>query len=224
MIQIIITIVSSIGMEVTMKIKVSNIAVTIKGKEIFSNVSFEINKGELVAITGPSGCGKTTLLNCLGLIQPIDYGEILIDNIDVTKWNDKNKTKFWHNYAAFIYQDYGIIEDESVAYNITFDKSKVGNKQVQSILQKVGLSGRDKELAIVLSGGEKQRCGIARAIFKNASIIYADEPTASLDMNNRELVIELLRERAKQGAIVVLATHDERLVNECDNIIDMTKS
>lgn len=110
-----------------------------------------------------------------------------------------------------------------MAYNITLDKSKVRNKQVQSILQKVGLSGRDKELAIVLSGGEKQRCGITRAIFKNASIIYADEPTASLDMNNRELVIELLRERAKQGAIVVLATHDERLVNECDNIIDLTE-
>ena len=95
------------------------------------------------------------------------------------------------------------------------------NNEVQTILKKVKLADRYDELAIVLSGGEKQRIGIARAIFKNATVIYADEPTASLDMSNRELVIELLRQCAKQGAIVVLATHDERLANECHKIIDM---
>lgn len=204
-----------------MEIKVNDITVTISGNKIFSNISFEMKKGEMVAITGPSGCGKTTLLNCLGLIQPVDYGNIIIDGKNVTKLSDKEKTKFWHDYATFIYQDYGIIEDESVAYNVTLDKYKIRSNKVQTILQKVGLAGRDNDLAIVLSGGEKQRIGIARAILKNATIIYADEPTASLDANNRELVIELLRQCAKEGAIVVLATHDERLVNECDRIIDM---
>lgn len=204
-----------------MEINVNDIAVGISGKKIFSNVSFEIKKGEMVAITGPSGCGKTTLLNCLGLIQPVDCGKIMIDGKDVTKLKDKEKTKFWHDYATFIYQDYGIIEDESVAYNVTLDKYKMRSNEVQTILKNIGLSGRDNELAIVLSGGEKQRIGIARAILKNATVIYADEPTASLDVNNRELVIELLRQCAKQGAIVVLATHDERLVNKCDRIIDM---
>lgn len=208
-------------MEITMEIKVNDITVTISGNKIFSNISFEMKKGEMVAITGPSGCGKTTLLNCLGLIQPVDYGNIIIDGKNVTKLSDKEKTKFWHDYATFIYQDYGIIEDESVAYNVTLDKYKIRSNKVQTILQKVGLAGRDNDLAIVLSGGEKQRIGIARAILKNATIIYADEPTASLDANNRELVIELLRQCAKEGAIVVLATHDERLVNECDRIIDM---
>ena len=204
-----------------MEIKVNDITVTISGNKIFSNISFEMKKGEMVAITGPSGCGKTTLLNCLGLIQTVDYGNIIIDGKNVTKLSDKEKTKFWHDYATFIYQDYGIIEDESVAYNVTLDKYKIRSNKVQTILQKVGLAGRDNDLAIVLSGGEKQRIGIARAILKNATIIYADEPTASLDANNRELVIELLRQCAKEGAIVVLATHDERLVNECDRIIDM---
>ena len=204
-----------------MEFKVNDITVTISGNKIFSNISFEMKKGEMVAITGPSGCGKTTLLNCLGLIQPVDYGNIIIDGKNVTKLSDKEKTKFWHDYATFIYQDYGIIEDESVAYNVTLDKYKIRSNKVQTILQKVGLAGRDNDLAIVLSGGEKQRIGIARAILKNATIIYADEPTASLDANNRELVIELLRQCAKEGAIVVLATHDERLVNECDRIIAM---
>lgn len=208
-------------MEIIMEIKVKDLAITISGKKIFSNISFEMKKGEMVAITGVSGCGKTTLLNCLGLIQPVDCGNIVIDGKNITNLEDRDKTKFWNKYTSFIYQDYGIIEDESVAYNVTLDKSKMRTNKVQTVLEKVGLQGRDNDLAIVLSGGEKQRLGIARAIFKNATIIYADEPTASLDMNNRELVIELLRQCAKDGTIVVLATHDERLVNECDRIISM---
>ena len=158
-----------------MEIKISNISVKINGNLIFSNLSYIMNSGDMIALTGASGCGKTTLLNCLGLIQPIESGTILIDQKNATKWNDKEKTNFWHKYATFIYQDYGIIEDESVAYNITLDKSKIRKSEVETILKKVGLSGRANEQAVVLSGGEKQRIGIARAILKNASIIYADE-------------------------------------------------
>ena len=129
----------------------------------------------------------------------------------------------FYKYATFIYQDYGIVEDETVAYNITLDKSKAKSKAVKNILAKVGLNGRDSELAIVLSGGEKQRIGIARAILKNASIIYADEPTASLDSENRQIVINLLKECASNGAIVILATHDDRLVSECNKVINLNK-
>ena len=109
---------------VKMEIKMNSISVVIKGKRIFSNITDTMNSGDMVALTGSSGCGKTTLLNCLGLIQPIESGSILINGKDTSKWNDKDKTKFWHKYATFIYQDYGIIEDETVAYNITLDKSK----------------------------------------------------------------------------------------------------
>lgn len=206
-----------------MEIKVKDIAVAVSGRKIFSGVSFEVKEGEMVALTGASGCGKTTLLNCLGLIQKADNGEIIINGNDTTKWKEKERTKFWHDQAAFVYQDYGIIEDESVSYNVTLDKQKKGSGEVKKILEKVGLAGRGKELAVVLSGGEKQRIGIARAILKNAAVIYADEPTASLDAANREFVIGLLRQCAKEGAIVVLATHDERLVNECDQIIEISK-
>lgn len=206
-----------------MEMKVKNIGVAIKGKQIFSNISYNMKSGEMIALTGRSGCGKTTLLNCLGLIQSVEKGTIIIDGTDTSEWNDKNKTQFWKNYATFIYQDYGIIEDESVAYNITLDKSKMKSAKVESILERVGMKGRAKEQAIVLSGGEKQRIGIARAIFKKATIIYADEPTASLDSVNRQIVIDLLKECASNGAIVILATHDERLVSECDSVIDMQK-
>ena len=119
---------------VKMEIKINSISVVIKGKRIFSNITDTMNSGDMVALTGSSGCGKTTLLNCLGLIQPIESGSILINGNDTSKWNDKDKTKFWHKYATFIYQDYGIIEDETVAYNITLDKSKAKSKAVKNIL------------------------------------------------------------------------------------------
>jgi ABC-type lipoprotein export system ATPase subunit len=205
-----------------MNIKANGIGVVINGKNIFSNVSLMVDSKEMIAITGPSGCGKTTLLNCLGLIQTIGSGNIIVDGKNATKWNDKEKTKFWHDHATFIYQDYGIIEDETVSYNVTLNKRRSRGNDVQEILKKVGLEGRGQDPASVLSGGEKQRLGIARAIFKNATIIYADEPTASLDTNNRRLVIDLLRQCIKEGASVILATHDERLVKECDKVIDMT--
>lgn len=206
-----------------MKIKLQNASVSINGKKIFSNISYKMQSGEMVALIGRSGCGKTTLLNCLGLIQPIENGRILIDGVDTGKWKDKDKTNFWHKYAAYIYQDYGIIEEESIAYNVTLDKSKIGKPEVEALLKKIGLGGRANEQAVVLSGGEKQRIGIARAIFKNASIIYSDEPTASLDFANREIVVNLLKECASNGAIVIIATHDERMANECDKVINMNQ-
>ena len=192
---------------VKMEIKMNSISVVIKGKRIFSNITDTMNSGDMVALTGSSGCGKTTLLNCLGLIQPIESGSILINGKDTSKWNDKDKTKFWHKYATFIYQDYGIIEDETVAYNITLDKSKAKSKAVKNILDKVGLNGRDSELAIVLSGGEKQRIGIARAILKNASIIYADEPTASLSDKETNLLFSIIRNLKAKGTAVLYVTH-----------------
>lgn len=121
------------------------------------------------------------------------------------------------------YQDYGIIDDESVSFNVSLRKIGSNQRQVNEVLKTVGLSGREKDRAMVLSGGEKQRLGIARAIYKNASVIFADEPTASLDEANRNLVISLLRDCAKRGVAIILATHDERLVKECEEVVVLGK-
>ena len=104
-----------------------------------------------------------------------------------------------------------IIDDESVAYNITLSRMKSDKKRVQGVLSEVSLEERENDCAVVLSGGEKQRLGLARALYKNASIIYADEPTASLDSENREKVISLLHRCTNNGAVVILATHDLKL-------------
>ncbi|AHN22511.1 ABC transporter ATP-binding protein [Lysinibacillus varians] len=204
-----------------MIIQTKNIGIEISGKTIFSNISLEINPNEMMAITGPSGSGKTTLLNCLGLIQSVNSGDILIENQNASKWKEKEKTSFWKDKAAFIYQDYGIIEDENISYNVTLNKQQAKAKIVEEILHTVGLGERGQEMAAVLSGGEKQRLGVARAIYKKASIIYADEPTASLDQMNREVIINLLRKCSENGASVIIATHDERLVSVCDRSINL---
>lgn len=201
-----------------MNIEATDVGVQIEGRSIFSDVSVDITPSTMTALTGPSGSGKTTLLNCLGLIQRPTRGAVLIDGQDTTNWRDRQRTQFWKDYTAFIYQDYGIIEDQSVAYNVTLSKhqSHATISKVEEILTVVGLAQRGGELAAVLSGGEKQRLGVARAIFKDATFIFADEPTASLDTDNRQLVISLLRDRVKQGTSVVIATHDSRLASVCD--------
>ncbi len=204
-----------------MIIQTKNIGIEISGKTILSNISLEINPNEMIAITGPSGSGKTTLLNCLGLIQSVNSGDILIENQHASKWKEKEKTSFWKEKAAFIYQDYGIIEDENVSYNVTLNKRQAKTKVVNEILHTVGLGGRGQDMAVVLSGGEKQRLGVARAIYKKATIIFADEPTASLDKSNREMIINLLKTCSQNGASVIIATHDERLVNVCDRSINL---
>ena len=204
-----------------MNINANNVTLSINGRTILSNVTLLAEGGKMTALSGKSGSGKTTLLNCLGLIQPIDSGEIMVDNLDATNWGEAKRTKFWHDSAAFIYQDYGIIDDETVSFNVSLKKIGNNQREISRVLDAVGLGGREKDMAMVLSGGEKQRLGIARAIYKNASVIFADEPTASLDEKNREIVISLLRDCANRGVAIILATHDERLVYECDTEISL---
>lgn len=207
-----------------MNIKATNVTLSISGRNILSNVSLLAEGGKMTALSGKSGSGKTTLLNCLGLIHPIDSGEILVDNLNATNWREANRTGFWRDSASFIYQDYGIIDDETVSFNVYLKKLGGNQRQISEVLERVGLGGREKDMAMVLSGGEKQRLGIARAMYKKASVIFADEPTASLDEANRQLVISLLKDCANRGAAIILATHDERLVNECDTVISLNNN
>lgn len=204
-----------------MEIRAQKIVVEIGGKYIFKDISISMEGNKMIAITGRSGCGKTTLLNCLGLIQNVKKGSILIDGNDTSAWNENDKTKFWHKSASFIYQDYGIIDNESVYYNVMLNKQKQKYEKVDEVLNLVGLDGRGSDFASVLSGGEKQRLGIARAIYKNSEIIFADEPTASLDSKNREQVVNLLKSRKEAGVMIIIATHDERLISECDENINI---
>ncbi|WP_245605542.1 ABC transporter ATP-binding protein [Thermicanus aegyptius] len=178
--------------------------------------------GTMTALIGPSGAGKTTLLHLLGLLLRPTGGRVLVDGKDTTGWGARQRRLFWKNHAAFILQDYGVIEEESVAFNVTMTSSLFGSRvrgdqeRMKAALAATGLSGREREPAARLSGGEKRRLGIARALYKDAQVIFADEPTASLDDVNSKRVIELLVSLARQGRAVVVATHDDGVVRASD--------
>lgn len=199
-------------------VEARQLTIDIKNRTIVKGVSLTGLPGQLTALTGASGSGKSTLLSALGLLLVPASGQVLIDGVDTTGWTEKQRAQFWAQEAAFIYQDYGVLKDESVGANVALSAQDFNrNRQViEGVLAEVGLAGRSAEPASVLSGGEKQRLGIARAIYKRASVIFADEPTASLDASNRSRVFRLLKEQADAGVTVLIATHDERLISSCD--------
>lgn len=208
-----------------MSIQVKNLAYAIGQRAIFDGVSFQSDPKTITAIVGPSGSGKTTLLNCVGGLLRPTTGSILIDHQETTKWSEKEILKFWQQSAAFVYQDHGLIDDETVAYNVAFKRPRYfrfKNKVEPGVLKSlgdVGLEKRANELASHLSGGERQRVAIARALYRQAQYLFVDEPTASLDLENRNLVLNLLRMIADSGATILMATHDEGAMNFADQIV-----
>ncbi|MFR0585913.1 ATP-binding cassette domain-containing protein [Lactobacillus porci] len=188
------------------------------GKLLFQNLSFQANGGQTVALIGQSGAGKTTLLNLLGLLDQPSKGKILINGENANSWPTRKREKFWREKAAFLYQDAGIIDGESLLYNVSLTKAKKSQEQALHYLKMLGLA-QAHEKAAVLSGGEKRRLGLARLLYKGGRVIYADEPTASLDAANRQLVTDLLLKQAQAGALVFIATHDEALAKKCDTRI-----
>lgn len=197
-----------------------NLGVDISGRTIFKSVDIRVESGTSMAIVGASGSGKTTLLNCLGLLIRPTHGKVVIDGRVMSNSSRGDVLRFWRNSAAFVYQDSGVIDEETVGYNVSLSRKaeKHDTASLESALEKVGLGGRLQDRAIALSGGEKQRLGIARAIYKEADVIFADEPTASLDSDNRAMVRNLLLEQSRMGACVVISTHDVDLAYACDGI------
>lgn len=210
-----------------MDLQVTQLTVNIDKQPLLQGVNFQAQAGQLVGLVGPSGCGKTTLLNVLGLLLPAASGQIRYGGDDAAKWTSRKISKFWHDQASFVIQDAGIDEDESVLYNVTlrnmlFSRQKP-DQSALSALQKVGLCERARDSARVLSGGEQRRLAIARAIYRQSTVIFADEPTASLDEDNRLLVQSLLITEAQRGALVIASTHDLELAKSCTKIIDLSK-
>lgn len=210
-----------------MLLECQEVTVETGGRSILGPVDARFEPGRLNAIIGPSGSGKTTLLNCLGLLLHPTTGTVLLDGQSVTRRDRRRRSLFWRQDCALILQDFGIIDDQCLDFNVTMKLGWLGRARrdvgrAEQALTATGLEGRGAEPAAHLSGGEKQRLSIARAIHKNATVILADEPTASLDSGNRERVIDLLRQRADAGCNVIIATHDDRLIDQCDHTIDLS--
>ena len=188
------------------------------------NVSFSVNKGEFVAIVGPSGSGKSTLLHILGGVDVPTSGSVIIHGEDISQLDETALAIFRRRQIGLIYQFYNLIPILTVEENLTLplrlDGRKPDNRQIDTLVDTLGLKERLGHLPNQLSGGQQQRVSIGRALVNNPALLLADEPTGNLDSENSKEIISLLRYFNKQfNQTVIIITHDERIALSCDRVI-----
>lgn len=190
-----------------------------------SNVNLILNKNELTIIEGPSGSGKTTLLNIIGGLLKPSSGKILVNNKNIIEMNDNEKAYYRNKVIGFVFQSFYLEPDFTVYDNVEVPLIIAGipknerRKMILNTLDSVGLLDKEKMIASKLSGGEKQRVSIARAIVNNPEIILADEPTGNLDSKNGDMIMSLLKRISKEDKIVIVITHnDEQAIKYGDKI------
>lgn len=190
-----------------------------------NNVNLILNKNELTIIEGPSGSGKTTLLNIIGGLLKPSSGKILVNNKNIIEMNDNEKAYYRNKVIGFVFQSFYLEPNFTVYDNVEVPLIIAGipknerRKMILSTLDSVGLLDKEKMIASKLSGGEKQRVSIARAIVNNPEIILADEPTGNLDSKNGDMIMSLLKRISKEDKIVIVITHnDEQAIKYGDKI------
>ena len=193
--------------------------------EIFANrdVSFEIEKGELVIILGASGAGKSTVLNILGGMDTNDEGQVLIDGVDIAKLNAHQRINYRRDDVGFVFQFYNLVPNLTAKENVELASEIVSDAlDPEAVLKEVGLGNRLDNFPAQLSGGEQQRVAIARAVAKNPKILLCDEPTGALDYQTGKQVLGILQDMSrKKGATVVIVTHNGALAPIADRVIRM---
>ncbi|MDG1956240.1 MAG: ABC transporter ATP-binding protein [Candidatus Thioglobus sp.] len=196
---------------------------------VLDNLNFEVKQGEKVAIIGQSGCGKSTLLNLIAGLDKSSSGDVLINNSNIAKLNEKDRTELRSKNLGFVYQFHHLLNDFSSLYNVSLpllikgiDKRKAV-KLAEDILKKVGLEKRLKHKPSQLSGGERQRVAIARAMISEPACLLADEPTGNLDANNAKDVLDLIVELndSKRTALLIV-THDLSIANMMDRKLELS--
>lgn len=181
---------------------------------VLNNMSFEIEEGDFFAITGRSGSGKSTLLYQMGLLDRPNSGQIMIDGVNVSALPHEDRTKFRLKELGYVFQDYALVPELSSIENTAVPllmqglEKKEAYEKAEKALHKVGLGDRLGNLPNQLSGGEQQRVSIARAIAHNPHIIFADEPTANLDSETANYVIEAFLDLNSHGQTIVMVTHE----------------
>lgn len=209
---------------VNKKYKLSN-------KETFQalyDINVEFEKGELVSIVGESGSGKSTLMNLIGGLDSDYTGQIIVGNEDLSKLQEKELDKYRKNRVGFVFQSFNLISHLSILDNVTLalTLSNVGEKEkiakATEILKRVGLESQLKKKPNQLSGGQKQRVAIARALINDPEIIIADEPTGALDSGTSMQILEILKEIADSGKLVIMVTHSEKVASISSRVVEIS--
>lgn len=209
-------------------IKAKNIHKSFDALEVLKGVDIEIAKGEIVSIVGPSGAGKTTLLQILGTLDRPDAGDVEVNDVNFSKLNEKELAAFRNKHIGFIFQFHQLLPEFTALENVMIP-ALIARKDTKSVTARakeligyLGLSERMEHKPSELSGGEKQRVAVARALINNPSVLLADEPSGSLDSKNRDELHKLLFDvREKFGLTLVIVTHDKELAALSDRVIEM---
>jgi len=192
-----------------------------------AGIHMDVAKGEYISIAGPSGCGKSTLLSILGLLDSPTDGEYSLNARPVADLPLSERARVRNREIGFIFQSFNLIGDLTVFENVELPltyrgmKAAERKKRVTEALERVGMAHRAKHLPSQLSGGQQQRVAVARAVAGEPLILLADEPTGNLDSTNGEAVMELLRELHRQGATIIMVTHDPRYAKHADRQIHL---
>ena len=196
---------------------------------VLDNLNFEIKPGEKLAIIGQSGCGKSTLLNLIAGLDKPSEGDVFINNSNIAKLNEKERTELRSNNLGFVYQFHHLLNDFSALYNVALpllinniDKRKA-IKLAEDILMKVDLKNRLQHKPSQLSGGERQRVAIARAMISEPACLLADEPTGNLDADNANDILDLIIElNNKKSTSLLIVTHDLTIANKMDRKLKLS--
>lgn len=194
---------------------------------VINNLNLKIKEKEMVAIVGPSGCGKSTLLNIIGQIDDQYDGTLLIDEKIMNKLNQSQKEKFIRYHINYLFQNFALIETETVKENLLIGleysklKKQEKNERIAEVLKKVKLEKTLNKKVYELSGGEQQRIALARIMLKPGNIVLADEPTGNLDKDSSLLVMKVLKELQKDGKTIIIVTHSEEIASQCDRIVEL---
>ena len=212
-------------------LKACNINKTINNKKILTNVNISINEGEIVSVVGPSGAGKTTLINILSTLSKPDITNdcsIYIDNYDILNSSNNNLSKFRNGKIGFIFQFHELLPEFTSIENIILPNlikgftKKESYENAKNLLDKIGLKDKENLYPNQLSGGEKQRVAVARALINKPKIVFADEPTGNLDSKNANQLNNLFFElRKKFNNTFVIVTHNEEFANKSDRKIKL---
>ena len=209
-------------------IELENITRSFGSLQVLKGISLKVERGEVISITGPSGAGKTTLLQIMGSLDRPDGGRVLYDGQDITRMNEKKLSAFRNKHIGFVFQFHQLLPEFTALENITIPmlisgcNMRQANARAKELLELLGLAERANHKPAELSGGEKQRIAVARALANQPDVILADEPSGSLDTKNKEELHKLFFNlRDQLGQTFVIVTHDESLAAMTDRTIHL---
>jgi putative ABC transport system ATP-binding protein len=197
------------------------------GRRVLEDLDLRIGKGEFVVLAGASGTGKSTVLNLIGLLDAPDAGKVRILGEKAPRPRTRAANLQRRYRLGYLFQNFALIDNESVAHNLRIaltyaERGTPKREHIAQALARVGLPGAEDRKIFSLSGGEQQRVAVARLLLKPCDIVLADEPTGSLDAENREVVLDLLGKLNESGKTIIVATHDDAVADRCSRVVDLS--